>query len=59
MDLKQGFYRVPLAGPVAAGRHSLEVRVTNSMANAYEGAQFPSGLIGPVQLVARRRQARS
>ena len=52
-------YRVPLAGPVAVGPHTLEVRVTNSMANAYEGAQLPSGLIGPVQLILKQRQARS
>jgi hypothetical protein len=37
-----------------AGKHSVEVRVTNSMANSYEGMQLPSGLIGPVNLVARR-----
>ena len=49
-------YRVLVAGPVNAGRHRLEVRVTNSMANAYEGAQLPSGLMGPVRLVLRRRR---
>ena len=49
-------YRIPLAGPVAAGRHTLEVRVTNSMANAYEGAQLPSGLMGPVHLILRQRR---
>ena len=47
-------YQVWLASPAAAGSHELEVRVTNSMANAYEGAQCRSGLIGPVQLVLRR-----
>ena len=50
-------YRVVLAGPVTPGRHRLEVRVTNSMANAYEGAQLPSGLMGPVQLILRQRQS--
>ncbi len=49
-------YRIPLAGPVAAGRHTLEVRITNSMANAYEGAQLPSGLMGPVRLILRQRR---
>ena len=49
-------YEVFLAGPVAAGRHRIEVRVTNSMANEYEGAQRPSGLMGPVQLILRRRR---
>lgn len=32
------------------GENRLEIRVTNSMANAYDGAQFPSGLLGPVVL---------
>ena len=27
------------------------------MANAYEGAQLPSGLMGPVQLILRQRQS--
>ena len=49
-------YEVGFAGPVAAGRHRIEVRVTNSMANEYEGAQRPSGLIGPVRLILRRRR---
>ncbi|MFZ4696006.1 MAG: hypothetical protein ACOYMV_12850, partial [Verrucomicrobiia bacterium] len=35
----------------APGRHRFEVRVTNSMANEYEGAQLPSGLMGPVRWV--------
>jgi hypothetical protein len=34
------------------GSNSLEVRVTNSMANAYDGLQLPSGLLGPVLLRA-------
>ena len=49
-------YEVLVTGPVAAGPHKLEVRVTNSMANAYEGAQRPSGLMGPVQLILRRHR---
>ena len=49
-------YRIPLAGPVVAGRHTLEVRVTNSMANACEGAQLPSGLMGPMRLMLRQRR---
>ncbi len=32
------------------GRNQLEIWVTNSIANFYEGLQLPSGLIGPVQL---------
>ena len=41
-------------GSLSAGQHLIEVRVTNSMANEYEGMQLPSGLIGPVALIARR-----
>ena len=43
-------------GRLASGRHRLEVRATNTMANAYEGVQSPSGLMGPVRLVLRRRR---
>jgi len=46
-------YRLSLGELEAAGHH-LEVRVTNSMANEYEGAQMPSGLMGPVRLTVRR-----
>ena len=49
-------YEVFFTGLVAPGRHRIEVRVTNSMANEYEGAQLPSGLIGPVRLILRRRR---
>ncbi len=35
----------------APGPHAFEARVTNSMANANEGMQFPSGLIGPVRWI--------
>ena len=47
-------YRVCLGSGLAAGTYRLEVRVTNSMANEYEGSQRPSGLLGPVTLVMRR-----
>ena len=43
-------YRLNL-GPVTPGRHAIEVRVTNSMANSYDGRQMPSGLMGPVTLL--------
>ncbi|MFZ2481608.1 MAG: glycosylhydrolase-like jelly roll fold domain-containing protein, partial [Propioniciclava sp.] len=33
-----------------AGENIVEVAVTNSMANRYEGALLPSGLLGPVRL---------
>ena len=44
-------YVFPLDPALPAGHHRLEVEVTNSMANEYEGAQLPSGLMGPVELV--------
>jgi hypothetical protein len=40
-------------GPLAAGTHRIEVLVSNSAANYYEGAGRPSGLIGPVTLTRR------
>lgn len=44
-------YRFDTPGSVwRAGANEIEVRVTNSSANAYEGAMRPSGLIGPVAL---------
>lgn len=46
-------YRASLGVGLAPGRHRLEIRITNTMANAYEGVQSPSGLMGPVSLVAR------
>ena len=46
-------YRVCIGNSLPPGRNELEVQVTNSMANAYEGAQCPSGLLGPVQLVRK------
>ena len=48
-------YRVCLGRDLAPGTYRLEVRVTNSMANEYEGSQRPSGLIGPVTLIAVSR----
>ena len=32
------------------GKNRVQIRVTNSMANRYDGRQLPSGLIGPVTL---------
>lgn len=44
-------YTLPLpAGALRPGANTLEVAVTNSAANAYEGALRPSGLFGPVRL---------
>lgn len=47
-------YVLPVGAACRAGTNEIEVRVTNSMANAYEGLQLPSGLLGPVTL--RRAQ---
>lgn len=41
---------LPLGDACRTGENRLEVRVTNTMANAYDGAQLPSGLLGPVVL---------
>jgi hypothetical protein len=43
-------YILPLAAGLRRGGNTLEVRVTNSPANAYYGHQLPSGLLGPVRL---------
>ncbi len=45
-------YVFGIAGGRRAGRNVLEIRVTNSMDNAYNGSQRPSGLLGPVVLRA-------
>ena len=46
-------HKVRLGRGLTPGPHRLEVRVTNTMANAYEGAQCPSGLMGGAQLILR------
>jgi hypothetical protein len=38
---------------VSAGSHTVEVKVTNSMVNAFEGKQSPSGMMGPVTLITK------
>ena len=43
-------YRLSIGEYCRPGENALEIRITNSMANRYEGAQRPSGLIGPVLL---------
>jgi hypothetical protein len=48
-------YLFDLGNACVAGRNRIEVRVTNSMANAYDGLQRPSGLMGPVQVRQARR----
>jgi len=48
-------YVADLGDACQVGTNCLEVRVTNSMANAYDGSQLPSGLIGPVRLLRSGR----
>jgi len=43
-------YVLPVGQACRPGTNTLEVRVTNSMANAIQGAQLPSGVLGPVCL---------
>jgi len=43
-------YVLPVGGVLQPGPNDIEVRVTNSLANAYYGRQMPSGLLGPVRL---------
>ena len=43
-------YRLDIAGACRPGQNVLEVAVTNSMANEYDGLQLPSGLQGPILL---------
>ncbi|MEM7034352.1 MAG: glycosyl hydrolase, partial [Chloroflexota bacterium] len=43
-------YILPLQTACREGINHLYIRVTNSMANKYEGMQKPSGLFGPVDL---------
>lgn len=43
-------YVVNLTGACQTGRNSLEIRITNSIANERDGLQLPSGLIGPIRL---------
>jgi len=45
-------YRLRINGQCSAGRNLLTVNVTNSIANRYEGLQLPSGILGPVRLLA-------
>ncbi|NLD73063.1 MAG: hypothetical protein GX649_10155, partial [Chloroflexi bacterium] len=43
-------YVLDLGDSLQPGRNEIRVEVTNSMANAYDGKQMPSGLMGPVTL---------
>ncbi len=47
-----------LGDACCAGENRLEIRVTNSMANACDGTRLPSGLIGPVTMRAAREEMR-
>ena len=41
-------YSIQIGHLCREGHNQLEIRITNSMANYYEGMQSPSGLMGPV-----------
>jgi len=47
-------YRLDIRKGWNEGTNQIEVKVTNSSANYYEGAMRPSGLMGPVSLMAWR-----
>ncbi len=47
-------YLLQIDAHCRAGSNALVVNVTNSIANRYEGMQLPSGLLGPVRLLAGR-----
>ena len=47
-------YVFDITGKCRDGANALEVRVTNSLANRYDGLQMPSGLMGPVVVRAAR-----
>jgi hypothetical protein len=45
-------YLFEVQNSLRKGVNHVEVHITNSMANAYEGLQMPSGLLGPISLRA-------
>jgi len=47
-------YILAVDGLCRSGENGLVVRVTNSMDNAYNGSQRPSGLLGPITMRAGR-----
>jgi hypothetical protein len=47
-------YRLDVTDRLRAGENTLEVTVTNTQANAFEGRALSSGLIGPVRLRPQR-----
>lgn len=49
-------YRLDIGSFVRPGDNELAITVANSLANRYDGAGLPSGLIGPVRIVKLRNQ---
>lgn len=45
-------YVFELGQAVRPGLNKLRLSVTNSLANRYDGKSLPSGLLGPVRLIA-------
>ncbi len=48
-------YQYRLDGHAVVGTNQLDLFVTNTIANRYEGLQQPSGLLGPIRLLAGRQ----
>ena len=44
-------YVYDISRALRSGTNVVRVAVTNSLANAYDGKSYPSGLIGPVRLL--------
>ncbi len=47
-------YRLRIDAHCREGINRVTIHVTNSIANRYEGLQLPSGILGPIQLLAGR-----
>ena len=45
-------YRVDVSACLQVGRNELRIEVANTNANAFEGRERPSGLLGPVWIVS-------
>jgi len=48
-------YVIEVTDVIRPGNNMVEVRVTNSQANYYDGLQLPSGLLGPIRLRAAKQ----
>lgn len=48
-------YVIEVSDEIRTGDNTVQVRVTNSQANYYDGLQLPSGLLGPVRVRTARQ----